>query len=196
MGGSADERYNLSFIVQNSVSIGKPVIGVSANYRLSAWGFLFSEEVAGSGNTNLGLRDQRLALHWLQENIAAFGGDPTKVTIWGESAGALDVGLHLVAYGRHQKSSLIFGFWLTKPNRRPKRQYLPSWDNGVRESCQLRFLQWHGILSASIQRSRAADWLLQRDRYFAMSANSPVRAAQRRIQQHTIQHKLSACCGR
>ena len=92
-------RYNLSFIVQNSVAIGKPIIGVSANYRLAALGFLFSTEVAGSGNTNLGLRDQRLALHWLQENIAAFGGDPTKVTIWGESAGAFDVGVHLMAYG-------------------------------------------------------------------------------------------------
>ena len=104
MGGSNDKRYNLSFIVENSIAIGKPIIGVSANYRLSAWGFLYSEEIAGSGQTNIGLRDQRLALHWLQENIAAFGGDPTKVTIWGESAGALDVGLHLVAYnGRDDK---------------------------------------------------------------------------------------------
>lgn len=92
-------RYNLSFIVENSVAIGKPIIGVSANYRLSALGFLYSTEVAGSGNTNLGLRDQRLALHWLQENIAAFGGDHSKVTIWGESAGAFDVGMHLTAYG-------------------------------------------------------------------------------------------------
>lgn len=74
-------------------------MGVSANYRLSALGFLFSAEVARSGNTNLGLRDQRLALHWLQENIAAFGGDHTKVTIWGESAGANDVGMQLIAYG-------------------------------------------------------------------------------------------------
>lgn len=92
-------RYNLSFIVQNSVTIGKPIIGVSANYRLSALGFLSSAEVAGSGNTNLGLRDQRLALHWLQENIGAFGGDHSKVTIWGESAGAFDVGSQLLAYG-------------------------------------------------------------------------------------------------
>jgi len=50
------------------------MIAVSINYRLSAWGFLASKEVIGSGNTNLGLRDQRLALNWVQENIAAFGG--------------------------------------------------------------------------------------------------------------------------
>ncbi|KAK3615626.1 hypothetical protein LTR56_026484 [Elasticomyces elasticus] len=98
MGGTADQRYNLSFIVQNSVDIGKPIIGVSIAYRLSTWGFIASAEVRGSGQTNIGLRDQRLALHWLQENIGAFGGDPSKVTIWGESAGAGSVGWHLTAY--------------------------------------------------------------------------------------------------
>lgn len=56
------------------MEIGKPIIGVSINYRLSAWGFLYSREMQGSGDTNLGLRDQRLALHYLQENIGAFGG--------------------------------------------------------------------------------------------------------------------------
>ncbi|KAK5164953.1 uncharacterized protein LTR77_009618 [Saxophila tyrrhenica] len=98
MGGATDERYNLSFIVQNSVDIGRPIIGVSIAYRLSAWGFLQSQEVSGSGNTNMGLRDQRLALHWIHENIGAFGGDCSKVTIWGESAGAASVGWHLMAY--------------------------------------------------------------------------------------------------
>lgn len=80
-------------------SSGKPFIAVSFNYRLSAWGFLSSQEVVDSGNTNIGLRDQRLALQWVQENIAAFGGDPAKVTIWGESAGGMSVGYHLTAYG-------------------------------------------------------------------------------------------------
>jgi triacylglycerol lipase len=79
--------------------IGKPFIAVTINYRLSAWGFISSSQVSGTGNTNLGLRDQRLALHWIRENIAAFGGDPDKVTIWGESAGGMSVGYHLTAYG-------------------------------------------------------------------------------------------------
>lgn len=63
------------------MQIAKPFIGVSINYRLDAWGFMSSQEVSGSGNTNLGLKDQRLALHWVQENIRAFGGDPRRVTM-------------------------------------------------------------------------------------------------------------------
>ncbi|KAF1837330.1 alpha/beta-hydrolase [Decorospora gaudefroyi] len=99
-GGGVDQRYNLSFTVENSVKIGKPIIAVSINYRLSAWGFLSgSEEVRDAGSLNLGLRDQRMALHWAQENIEAFGGDPERVTIYGESAGGASVGFQLTAYG-------------------------------------------------------------------------------------------------
>jgi carboxylesterase type B len=75
MGGGGDRRYNMSFMVENSVKIGQPVIGVSVNYRLSAWGFLSgSEEIKEGGEMNLGLRDQRQALQWVQDNIEAFGG--------------------------------------------------------------------------------------------------------------------------
>ena len=81
-GGAPDLRYNLSFIVEHSVNIGQPIIGLSTNYRLSAWGFLSSEEVLASGDTNFGIRDQRLALHWIQENIAQFGGkEPLRLRI-------------------------------------------------------------------------------------------------------------------
>ncbi|KUI64628.1 Lipase 2 [Cytospora mali] len=89
----------MSFIIQQSQEMGTPFIAVTPNYRLSMWGFLYSQEVVDAGITNLGMLDQRLALHWIQENIAAFGGDPKKVTIWGESAGASSVGTQLVAYG-------------------------------------------------------------------------------------------------
>ncbi|EXJ83394.1 hypothetical protein A1O1_07016 [Capronia coronata CBS 617.96] len=99
MGGGSNPKYNLSFIVQDSVAAGLPIIGVSFNYRVGAFGFLSSAEVTAAGVANLGLRDQRLALHWVQENIARFGGDAAKVTLWGESAGADSIGHQMRAYG-------------------------------------------------------------------------------------------------
>ncbi|CAN8098798.1 unnamed protein product [Discula destructiva] len=98
MGGSQDHRYNLSFIVQRSVELGTPMVGVSINYRLSAYGFLMGSEALEAGIANNGFRDQRLALRWVNENIAAFGGDPAKVTIWGESSGAESVNAQVLAY--------------------------------------------------------------------------------------------------
>ncbi|KAE8152161.1 alpha/beta-hydrolase [Aspergillus avenaceus] len=98
-GATADPRYNVSYIVNQGALNDKPVIGVSINYRLAAFGFLDSEEVRASGNTNLALRDQRVAMRWVKDNIESFGGDPDKITIWGESAGAYSVGAHLVANG-------------------------------------------------------------------------------------------------
>ncbi|KAG5923972.1 hypothetical protein E4U53_003487, partial [Claviceps sorghi] len=97
-GGSADRRYNPSFIVEKSVRMKKPIIGVSLNYRLSAFGFLGSKEALDAGATNIGFRDQRLALQWVSENIHAFGGSPDKVTIWGESSGAESVTAQVFAY--------------------------------------------------------------------------------------------------
>ncbi|OGM44028.1 carboxylesterase family protein [Aspergillus bombycis] len=96
-GATADPRYNMSYIVRQGALNDKPVLGVSINYRLAAFGLLDSEEVRASGNNNLALRDQRVAMRWVKQNIEAFGGDPDKVTIWGESAGAYSVGAHLVA---------------------------------------------------------------------------------------------------
>jgi carboxylesterase type B len=113
MGGTNDARYNLSFIVQNSVEIGKPMIGVSIQYRLSGWGFLGGKQALDGGATNLGLRDQRLALHWIHENIVAFGGDPAKVTIWGESAGGQSVGAQILTYNGTCYLSRTVCKWLT-----------------------------------------------------------------------------------
>ncbi|CAK7228907.1 hypothetical protein SBRCBS47491_007068 [Sporothrix bragantina] len=98
MGGSADRRYNLTFIVDNSVAQGTPMVAVSLNYRLSAFGFLSGQEAHDAGITNIGFHDQRLALRWVYENIAAFGGAPDKVVIWGESSGAESVSAHTFAY--------------------------------------------------------------------------------------------------
>lgn len=86
-------------IVMRSMELGEPVIFVVMNYRLNAFGFLASQEVKDAGLGNLGLHDQRAALRWVQEHIESFGGDPSKVTIWGQSAGAMSVSLQLIANG-------------------------------------------------------------------------------------------------
>ncbi|KAJ7132220.1 Alpha/Beta hydrolase protein [Mycena epipterygia] len=95
IGDSSDTILN-SF-VERSVGLGKPVIVVVPNYRLNAFGFLASEEVKAAGIGNLGLRDQRFALDWVQKHIGAFGGDADQVIISGLSAGAISVGMHLVS---------------------------------------------------------------------------------------------------
>ncbi|KAI9735357.1 MAG: hypothetical protein M1818_006552 [Claussenomyces sp. TS43310] len=96
-GGSADPRYNLSYIVDRSVASGKPIIAVSINYRMTGFGFLTGGDIPAADG-NQGLLDQRLALQWVSENIRAFGGDPSKVTLAGESAGGWSVGYQVVAY--------------------------------------------------------------------------------------------------
>lgn len=69
----------------------EPMIAISFNYRVGALGFLPSKLMAEEGLLNAGLKDQELLLEWVQENIAAFGGDPDNVTIMGSSAGAHSV---------------------------------------------------------------------------------------------------------
>lgn len=71
------------------------VIVVSMNYRLGAFGFLSLNH--HSAPANAALFDQLMALDWVQENIRAFGGDPNNVTLFGESAGAASVSLHLLS---------------------------------------------------------------------------------------------------
>ena len=70
------------------------VVVVTLNYRIGVLGFL----AGATGVTpNLGLLDQQLALRWVQRSIAAFGGDPSRVTLAGESAGAMSAGLQLLS---------------------------------------------------------------------------------------------------
>jgi para-nitrobenzyl esterase len=69
------------------------MVAVSINYRLGALGFL---HLPGVSPGNLGLLDQVMALRWVRDNIAAFGGDPDNVTVIGQSAGAASIALHMV----------------------------------------------------------------------------------------------------
>lgn len=93
LNGSSD-IYN-----SRSLTTRGDIVVVTINYRLGALGFLAHPALASAGQDpgNYGLADQQAALRWVRDNIAAFGGDPERVTIAGESAGAMSVCDHLVA---------------------------------------------------------------------------------------------------
>jgi para-nitrobenzyl esterase len=67
---------------------GGDVVVVTVNYRLGAFGFLDLSSVDSRSDSNIGMRDVLAALGWVRDNISAFGGDPDRVTLFGESAGA------------------------------------------------------------------------------------------------------------
>ena len=82
------------------LATGGDIVVVVLNYRLGSLGFLAHPALSEAGQVgNYGLLDQQAALRWVQDNIAEFGGDPSKVTLGGESAGAMSVCDHLVAPG-------------------------------------------------------------------------------------------------
>eukprot|EP01117_Protostelium_nocturnum_P012604 TRINITY_DN4637_c0_g2_i2.p1 TRINITY_DN4637_c0_g2~~TRINITY_DN4637_c0_g2_i2.p1 ORF type:complete len:453 (-),score=112.68 TRINITY_DN4637_c0_g2_i2:87-1445(-) len=99
--------YKPMFAINYAQQKGLPFIHVAMNYRLNLFGFLCGKEMAQSGVCNLGLRDQRLALKWVKKYISYFGGDPDKVTIYGESAGGISVALHLTAFGAQKETNLF-----------------------------------------------------------------------------------------
>jgi para-nitrobenzyl esterase len=110
-GGTATPVYN----GENFAKLG--VVLVTVNYRTGVFGFLAHPELdlEGSFSGNFGLQDQLFALKWVRANIAAFGGDPQDITFFGESAGAMSMGLLMTspkAQGLFQKTILESGaYW-------------------------------------------------------------------------------------
>lgn len=112
---NADEKLPVMFwIFGGGLQVGYPsemefdgeriarrgVIFVSVNYRLNVFGFLCHPEITAENPknpANIGLLDQRAGMLWVKENIAAFGGDPDNITIFGQSAGAGSVMAHLTS---------------------------------------------------------------------------------------------------
>lgn len=94
-GDGSEPRYDGASMAQ------KGMVAVTVNYRLNIFGFFahpeLSEEAPYHASGNYGLLDQYAALEWVQQNIAAFGGDPEKVTIAGESAGSISVSAQMAS---------------------------------------------------------------------------------------------------
>lgn len=94
-GGTSERRQDGQFLAH------KDVVVVSMNYRLGIFGFFVNPELTAESphhaSGNYGLMDQNAALKWVKENIAAFGGDPSNVTIFGESAGSYSVSAQMAS---------------------------------------------------------------------------------------------------
>lgn len=94
-GDASEPRYDGESMAK------KGIVVVTCNYRLNIFGFLampeLSAETSYEGSGNYGLLDQVAAMKWVQKNIAAFGGDPKKVTIAGESAGSISVSYQMAS---------------------------------------------------------------------------------------------------
>ncbi|KAJ5915871.1 carboxylesterase [Penicillium verhagenii] len=101
-GAATDPIWDPSQLVLQSMRINKPFIAVCINYRLNLFGFAASSDLLSdqSGSQlkglNFGMRDQKVALAWVSRNISAFGGDPEKITLAGQSAGSHSVHVHLL----------------------------------------------------------------------------------------------------
>ncbi|PCH44837.1 carboxylesterase [Wolfiporia cocos MD-104 SS10] len=101
-GSGSSWIYDGGALVSKSIQVEKPVILVTFNYRLSLLGFAASPALRednkaadDEGVGNYGLRDQRRALEWVYHFISDFGGDPSNITLFGESSGAADILCHL-----------------------------------------------------------------------------------------------------
>uniref|UniRef100_A0A182M0X3 Carboxylic ester hydrolase n=1 Tax=Anopheles culicifacies TaxID=139723 RepID=A0A182M0X3_9DIPT len=117
-GSSGTEMYGPDYLIQ------KDIVLVTFNYRIGAFGFLSfdSKELAIPGNG--GLKDQSMALRWVRDNIANFGGDPDNVTLFGESAGGCSVHYHMVSErsrGLFRRAIVMSGCTLNNWSTMPRR---------------------------------------------------------------------------
>mmetsp|Transcript_23054 Transcript_23054/g.74177 ORF Transcript_23054/g.74177 Transcript_23054/m.74177 type:complete len:581 (+) Transcript_23054:103-1845(+) len=94
-GLQSGDGYQLGTFDGTILAVSSGVVVVSVQYRLGLLGFAAVDHDEGVGN--LGLLDQRAAFEWVRDNVRHFGGDPSRVTIFGESAGAISICFHLVS---------------------------------------------------------------------------------------------------
>lgn len=152
-GASTDPAWDPTRLVLRGLALGKPLIVVTINYRLGIFGMGFSSDMLfaqkGDGElrgANFGLGDQRVAMRWVSQNISAFGGDPTKVTIAGQSAGGVSIHAHILEakfgfqpplFHRAIQQSGAFKTMYPKPVEEVDQEWPMLYDTlGIREKSQ------------------------------------------------------------
>jgi carboxylesterase type B len=98
-GSAYDSHFEPDNLIKLSKELKKPVIYASLHYRITIFGFARLPILKEQKSLNIGMRDQRVGLQWIKNNIAAFGGDPDRITVFGLSAGGTFPSLQLLAYG-------------------------------------------------------------------------------------------------
>jgi para-nitrobenzyl esterase len=157
-GGAFTEGSGAISIYDGTHLASTGVVVVTINYRLGVFGFLaypgLTAESSHHSSGNYALLDQIAALRWVQGNIRAFGGDPHRVTIWGQSAGAFSVGALLaspVAKGFFQRAQADSGLGIVS---------LPMPDLAAAEQGGLRFAAAHHAKNLAALRAIPAAELL------------------------------------
>ncbi|KAL4864391.1 hypothetical protein BDV12DRAFT_14371 [Aspergillus spectabilis] len=118
IGANSWPQFDYGRFVRLSVEKELPIVAVSVNYRLGAFGFLTSEELRNAGyKANNGLRDQRVAIEWVRKHIHEFGGDADNITVAGMSAGGASVTYHLNSEQALFKRAIAMSgtYFLTRP---------------------------------------------------------------------------------
>ncbi|MEG8128326.1 carboxylesterase family protein, partial [Xanthomonas hortorum pv. gardneri] len=123
-GGALELGSNVDYDL-SALAARQNVIVVAPNYRLGVFGFYAHPALGGEGEGAYALLDQQAALHWVQRNIAAFGGDAHNVTVFGESAGAWSICYQLAspgAAGLFQRAILQSGSCLASDSSVPRSE--------------------------------------------------------------------------
>lgn len=164
-GGCNKGGSGSGYPTEELVAAAKDVILVTLNYRLGIFGWLGGKEVAAATNDgssgNFGTQDQRAGMQWVQDNIKAFGGDPSRVLLFGESAGASAVSTHVVSerskglFAAAAIESGAFAHWNSMPLAGAQQLYTGvEQAAGCRELACLVKMDWaevykHGTAAAS-----------------------------------------------
>ena len=161
-GGGFKTGYSYEMTFDGEALAKEGVILVTVEYRLGSFGFLAHPDLPA---TNFGLLDQIAALQWVQRNIAAFGGDPGNVTVFGQSAGAMsvqDLTVSPSAQGLFHKAILQSGGGLTSA----KLSYCAAREKAEAEAIGVRFLEFLGCSSIEAARQLPAEHVAEQERLF------------------------------